>query len=198
GPHPGATGGDHCGLRRDGTGTDACARRGSAGLRHAVGGVGPRRRPPCAPRRQRDTARGAVRGGPLFPARDERRAPGCRRGSAATGARGVAEHGMKKLVAAGGFIVALVEGVAVAVLDRELVLLVVGGMVALVLLYLRLYLSREPGYESGGAAANDAAESLRRWLSRTETLVSRADATRRDWDRHLRPMLARQFELATG
>jgi len=46
--------------------------------------------------------------------------------------------------------------------------------------------------------SNDAAESLRRWLSRTETLVSRAESTRRDWDRHLRPMLARQFELATG
>ena len=105
---------------------------------------------------------------------------------------------MKKLVAAGVFIVALVEVVAFAVLDRELVLLVVGGMVAVVLLCLRMYLSREPGYESGDATGNDAAESLRRWLSRTETLVSRADATRRDWDRHLRPMLARQFELATG
>ena len=105
---------------------------------------------------------------------------------------------MKKLVAAGVFIVVLVELVAFTVLDRELVLLVVGVMVALVLLCLRLYLTREPGYESGGAMANDAAESLRRWLSRTETLVSRAEATRRDWDRHLRPMLARQFELATG
>jgi hypothetical protein len=39
---------------------------------------------------------------------------------------------------------------------------------------------------------------LQRWLSRTEMLVSRAESTRRDWDRHLRPMLARQFELATG
>ncbi len=104
---------------------------------------------------------------------------------------------MKKLVAAGVFIVALVELVAFTVLDRELVLLVVGVMVALVLLCLRLYLSREPWYESG-VVGNDAAESLRRWLSRTETLVSRAEATRRDWDRHLRPMLARQFELATG
>ena len=68
---------------------------------------------------------------------------------------------------------------------------------ALVLLGLRVYLVREPGYEDA-AFSNDAAESLRRWLSRTETLVSRSDSTRRDWDRHLRPMLARQFELATG
>jgi uncharacterized membrane protein YgaE (UPF0421/DUF939 family) len=104
---------------------------------------------------------------------------------------------MKKLVAAGVFVVVLVELVAFVVLDRELVLVVVGIMVALVLLTLRLYLVREPGYESD-ALSNDPAESLRRWLSRTETLISRAESTRRDWDRHLRPMLARQFEMATG
>ncbi|HYZ67943.1 MAG TPA: hypothetical protein VE666_09105 [Mycobacterium sp.] len=104
---------------------------------------------------------------------------------------------MKKLVAAGILIVVLVEMVAFAVLDRELVLVVVGVMVALVLLTLRLYLVRETT-QHDDALANDAAESLRRWLSRTETLVSRSDSTRRDWDRHLRPMLARQFELATG
>ena len=105
---------------------------------------------------------------------------------------------MKKLVAAGFFVVVLVEVVAFAVVDRELVLVVVGLMVALVLLTLRLYLLREPGYEPGSAPANDPAESLRRWLSRTETLISRSESTRRDWDRHLRPMLARQFAMATG
>jgi hypothetical protein len=104
---------------------------------------------------------------------------------------------MKKLVAAGVFIVLLVEALAIATLDRELILVAVGVMVALVLLTLRLYLVHEPGYDAG-AMTNDASESLRRWLSRTETLVSRAESTRRDWDRHLRPMLARQFELATG
>jgi len=104
---------------------------------------------------------------------------------------------MKKLVAAGISIVMLVEVMAIAVLDREIVLVVVGAMVAVVLLGLRLYLVREPADDSD-TVGNDAAESLRRWLSRTETLVSRAESTRRDWDRHLRPMLARQFELATG
>jgi hypothetical protein len=94
--------------------------------------------------------------------------------------------------------VVVVELAAFAVLDRELVLAAVGAMLAMVLMALRLYLVREPGPESGGALANDAAESLRRWLSRTETLISRSNSTRRDWDRHLRPMLARQFELATG
>jgi hypothetical protein len=105
---------------------------------------------------------------------------------------------MKKIVAAGVFVVALVEVMAFAVLDRELVLVVVGVIAALVLLMLRFYLVREPGYDSGDPPANDPAESLRRWLSRTETLISRSESTRRDWDRHLRPMLARQFEMATG
>jgi hypothetical protein len=104
---------------------------------------------------------------------------------------------MKKLVAAGVFIVVLVELVALAVLDRELVLAVVGVMVAVVLLALRLYLMHESPYDPG-LSGNDPAESLRRWLSRTETLISRSESTRRDWDRHLRPMLARQFEMATG
>jgi hypothetical protein len=105
---------------------------------------------------------------------------------------------VKKLVAAGVFVVALVELVAFAIVDRALVPVVVGVMAALVLLTLRLYLMREPGNDAGDAPANDPAESLRRWLSRTETLVSRSESTRRDWDRHLRPMLARQFEMATG
>jgi hypothetical protein len=105
---------------------------------------------------------------------------------------------MKKLVATGIFIVVLVEVAAFAVLDREVVLVVVGAMLALVLLALRFYLVREQALDAGGAMANDAAESLRRWLSRTEMLISRSESTRRDWDRHLRPMLARQFEMATG
>jgi hypothetical protein len=105
---------------------------------------------------------------------------------------------MKKLVAAGIFAVALVELVAVAALDRELVLAVTGVIVALVLLSLRWFWVREAELDPGGPPINDAAESLRRWLSRTETLISRAESGRRDWDRHLRPMLARQFEMATG
>jgi hypothetical protein len=105
---------------------------------------------------------------------------------------------MKKLVAAGVFVVALVEFVAVVVLDRQLVVAATGVMVALVLLSLRWFWVREAELEAAGSATNDAAESLRRWLSRTETLLSRAESGRRDWDRHLRPMLARQFSMATG
>jgi hypothetical protein len=105
---------------------------------------------------------------------------------------------MKKQVAAGVFVVVLVEVVAFAMLDRERVLLVVGGAVAMVLLTLRLYLMRDTRADAGDVAGNGPAESLQRWLSRTEMLIGRSESTRRDWDRHLRPMLARQFELATG
>jgi hypothetical protein len=105
---------------------------------------------------------------------------------------------MKKYVAAGVCVVITVELVALVLLDRELFLVASGLIVAIVLLALRWLLARETELDAAPEGANDPAESLRRWLSRTETLISRSESTRRDWDRHLRPMLARQFELATG
>lgn len=45
---------------------------------------------------------------------------------------------------------------------------------------------------------NGPAEMLRRWHARAEMLAHRADGTRADWDRHLRPLLAKEFELSTG
>jgi hypothetical protein len=105
---------------------------------------------------------------------------------------------VKRFVAAGVCVVVLVELVAVVLLDSERFLVASGLIVALVLLALRWLLARDAEPDPGGASVNDPAESLRRWLSRTETLISRTESTRRDWDRHLRPMLARQFELATG
>jgi hypothetical protein len=105
---------------------------------------------------------------------------------------------MKKYVAAGVFVVVTAELVTLVLVDRELFLMASGLIVAIVLLALRWLLVRETQPDLGAASVNDSAESLRRWLSRTETLISRSDSTRRDWDRHLRPMLARQFELATG
>ena len=105
---------------------------------------------------------------------------------------------MKKVVAAAFLLVLGVELVALAAPDRRLILIVSGAAVAVALLVMRWYLVREGDRDDDEPRADDAAESLRRWLSRTETLVSRAEATRTDWDRHLRPMLARQYEMATG
>jgi hypothetical protein len=105
---------------------------------------------------------------------------------------------MKKLVASAFLLVVGAELIALASRDRSLILLMSGVAVAFALMGVRWYLVRESETGSDDPPADAAAESLRRWLSRTETLVSRAEATRTDWDRHLRPMLARQFELATG
>jgi hypothetical protein len=104
---------------------------------------------------------------------------------------------VKKLVAAGFLMVTGVEILALFLPERRLVLIASGATVALALLAVRWHLVHD--VDSGAAEPrNDAAESLRRWLSRTETLISWSDSTQRDWDRHLRPMLARQFEMATG
>ena len=105
---------------------------------------------------------------------------------------------MKKLVVAGFLLVAGIELIALVSPDRRWVLVMSGIAVACVLLALRWYLVRESDVDPEEPRDDDAAESLRRWLSRTETRISRAEATRTDWDRHLRPMLARQFEMATG
>lgn len=45
---------------------------------------------------------------------------------------------------------------------------------------------------------NGPAEMLRHWHARAEMLVDRADGNRADWDRHLRPLLAKEFQLSAG
>jgi hypothetical protein len=105
---------------------------------------------------------------------------------------------MKRIVAAGFLLVAGVELLSLVGSDRRLILIMSGVALGSALLTLRWYVIREAEIDVEEPCADDAAESLRRWLSRTETLIGQADATRRDWDRHLRPVLARQYEMATG
>ena len=105
---------------------------------------------------------------------------------------------MKRLVAAAFLMVACVEIIALTGRDRQLILVGAGLAVAVSLLGLRWYLVRDARPAAEQTPADDAAKGLQRWLSRTETLISHSETTRRDWDRHLRPMLARQFEMATG
>jgi hypothetical protein len=105
---------------------------------------------------------------------------------------------VKKLVAAGLCLVLGVQVLAMLMPDRRFVLVIVGAAVALVLLALRWHLTHVTEEEPAAPMINDAEVSLRRWLSRTETLISWSESTRSDWDRHLRPMLARQFGIATG
>jgi hypothetical protein len=104
---------------------------------------------------------------------------------------------MKKTIALGVCLIIGMEVLALAQHDRRVVLAVSGVGLALVLLSLRRALGRgpEPAAETD---ADDLGDSLRRWLSTTETTIRWSESTRADWDRRLRPMLARRYELATG
>jgi hypothetical protein len=104
---------------------------------------------------------------------------------------------MTKVVVGGVFLVIMVQIFAMTQLERDIVIAVTGAVLAGVLMTVRIYLVRR-AVEADGAVDDDAAAALRRWLTRTETLISWSESSRADWDRRLRPMLARQFELAAG
>jgi hypothetical protein len=104
---------------------------------------------------------------------------------------------MKRLVSLGVSIVLSAELAALSLHDRRFVLWAAGAAVLFALVNVRLVLGRDgelPPHETPNALE----ESLRSWLSRTQTLIRRSESTRADWDRHLRPMLARRFAIATG
>ena len=97
---------------------------------------------------------------------------------------------------AGGFVLVVGAEVLAMVLGAHRWLLpAAGAAAALVLIAARMGLdARNHPTE---AITDDAAEFLQRWKSRTESTIRWADATRADWDRHLRPKLAAEFILAT-
>lgn len=104
---------------------------------------------------------------------------------------------MTKVVASGVFLVLMVQVFAFTQLERELVVAAAGVALACVLIAIRGRLTHR-GELTDDATENQTEVSLRRWLARTETLIAWSESTRADWDRRLRPMLARQFELAAG
>lgn len=104
---------------------------------------------------------------------------------------------MKKLVISGVSVVLSVEVAALSLHDRRLVLWFAGAAVLFALLNIRQVLGRDLD-PPPPAAPNPLEESLRGWLSRTQTLIHRSESTRTDWDRHLRPMLARRYAIAAG
>ncbi|BBZ09989.1 hypothetical protein [Mycobacterium branderi] len=104
---------------------------------------------------------------------------------------------MKRLVILSVFGVIGAELIALSVHDRRFVLWISGGAVAFALFNIRRFLAHE-GEPASEAAADALGKPLRDWLSRTETLIRWSDSTRADWDRHLRPILARRFEMTTG
>jgi hypothetical protein len=104
---------------------------------------------------------------------------------------------MKRLIALGICLIVGIELLMLIVQDRRFVLAASGLAVALVLLNVRRILGHGLEPETD-ADSDDLGDALRRWLSTTETTIRWSDSTRTDWDRHLRPMLARRFEIATG
>jgi hypothetical protein len=104
---------------------------------------------------------------------------------------------MKRIVALGISIILTAEVATLLLHDRRWVLWTAGVAVLFALVNVRRVLGH--GVESPPLAAPNALEeSLRSWLSRTETLIHRSESTRADWDRHLRPMLARRYAITTG
>lgn len=89
------------------------------------------------------------------------------------------------------------ELAALSLHDRRFVLWAAGAAVLFAVINVRQFLGRD--FEPPPVTIPNALEeSLRSWLSRTQTLVHRSESTRADWDRHLRPMLARRFAIAIG
>jgi hypothetical protein len=72
-----------------------------------------------------------------------------------------------------------------------------GATLALALLAAWWRLARGVRPEWVDVTTDDTGTALSRWVDRTRSQIAWSDSTRADWDRRLRPVLARQFELAT-
>jgi hypothetical protein len=105
---------------------------------------------------------------------------------------------MKRHVAEGFCFVVIVELLTLFAPDRGFILRISGTAMALVIFSIRRLITLDVGSEQAEPNTDALSESLRSWVSRTETLLHWSESTRSDWDRHLRPMLARRFEMATG
>ncbi len=108
---------------------------------------------------------------------------------------------MNRAIVIGTSIVIVVIELVTLGRARGVLLIAAGVPVALAMIQLTWSLTghsvmkTETGSED---IENGPAEMLRHWHARAEMLADRANGTRADWDRHLRPLLAKEFELSTG
>jgi hypothetical protein len=104
---------------------------------------------------------------------------------------------MTKPLVLGFCVIVGAELTSLAPRDHRFVLWVSGVAVAFALFYIRRFVGHDATSDTA-AAADTAGSSLRSWLNRTQTSIRWSESTRADWDRHLRPVLARRFSAATG
>lgn len=85
------------------------------------------------------------------------------------------------------------------VLDRRHLAFVTGVVLAAIVLGCAAALTAAD-YSKPAPSVEDRQweETFARWQARTSTLLMYADGSRADWDRHIRPMLAREFQLYLG
>ena len=100
-------------------------------------------------------------------------------------------------ILAGGFLGVLVAEVVGVMIGWKWALPAAGVAVALFALQVRANLAGARRRAHEEPASDPALESLYRWKAQTESMLHWADTTRGDWDRHLRPKLARDFLQAT-
>jgi len=98
---------------------------------------------------------------------------------------------------AGGFIGVVVAEIVGVMLGWRWALPVAGAAVAVFGVQITGHLARAADVGAEPNSSNDALESLLRWKAQTEELIRWADGTRGEWDRYLRPRLARDFLVAT-
>ena len=109
----------------------------------------------------------------------------------------IASSPVRTFVAGGAGGVVTAEALTVLLPEHEAVAWFSGVAVALALMAARWRLGRVRRPGSVDDPTDDTATALDRWVERTESQIVWSDSTRADWDRRLRPMLARQFEFAT-
>lgn len=103
---------------------------------------------------------------------------------------------MTRILAA-GFLGVLIAEVVGVMAGWKWALPAAGLAVALFALQLRANLAGARRPKSDEPTHDPALESLYRWKSQTESMIQWADSTRGEWDRYLRPKLARDFLQAT-
>ena len=104
---------------------------------------------------------------------------------------------MTRLAAGGIFLVAGAEALAVMFAAHRFAVVIGGLAAALFVLAACRQLNSERRGLRPEPSPDDATELLQRWKTQTQATVQWADSTRGEWDRYLRPKLAREFLLAT-